>query len=335
MTQPSATAATAASDAAPRAIDRAEVTVLLDNSIDVFLNDTDEVRRAKVPTDFPWGQRKALIAEHGFSVMVTTYDGGRTRRLLFDAGMTVHGLSHNLDVLGLRPADFECVVISHGHVDHTQGLIGVIERQMELGMDGWNVPIHLHPDAFRNRRSEMPDGTVRGMPPMDRGWLEARGVRFVESRGPTLLLGGTVLATGEIARTSDFERGFPVHKAEVDGEWQPDPELHDDQALVMNVRDKGLVVVTGCCHSGAVNTLRHAQRVTGVETVHALLGGLHLTGKLFEPIIGPTVAELKKIGPKCLLAGHCTGWKASHTLANEMPDSYLPTSVGTTLVVGA
>lgn len=196
------------------------------------------------------------------------------------------------------------------------------------------MPIHLHPDAFRNRRSELPDGTVRHMPPMDRGWLEERGVRFVENRGPTLLLGGSVLATGEIERTSGFERGFPPHKAEVDGDWQPDPELHDDQALVMNVKEKGLVVVTGCCHSGAVNTLRHAQKVTGVDTVYALLGGLHLTGATFEPIIEPTVNALKQIAPKCLMAGHCTGWKAMHTLANEMPESYVPSSVGTTLVVG-
>jgi len=108
-----------AGNAAPRAIDRAEITILLDNSIDVFLKNSDEVRRAQVSTDYSWGERKALIAEHGFSVMVTTHDNGETRRMLFDAGMTTHGLRHNLDVLELTPDDFECIVISHGHVDHT------------------------------------------------------------------------------------------------------------------------------------------------------------------------------------------------------------------------
>lgn len=312
------------------AIDKAEVTILLDNSIDVFLASTDEVRRAQLPTDNEWGERPALVAEHGFSVMVTVHAGGESRRMLFDAGMTTHGLMHNMDMLGLRPQDFECVVLSHGHVDHTQGLIGVIERLGE-----WRVPIHLHPDAFRKRKTNLPDGSVRHMPNMDRKWLEDRGVDFVESRGPSYLLGGMVLATGEIERTSGFERGFPPHVAEVDGAWRPDPELHDDQALVMHVKGKGLIVVTGCCHAGAINTIRHARKLTGVDTVHALLGGLHLTGNLFEPIIPRTVAELKAIGPKCVMAGHCTGWKAIHELANEMPDAYVPTSVGTTLVVEA
>lgn len=313
-----------------KAVDRVEVTILLDNSIDVFLASNDEVRRARLSTEAAWGERPALVAEHGFSVMVVVHSGGSSRRLLFDAGMTTHGLVHNMEMLELRPEDFECMVLSHGHVDHTQGLIGLVERLGE-----WRIPIHLHPDAFRKRKTELPDGTVRHMPNMDRQWLEARGIAFVEARGPTHLLDAKVMATGEIERTSDFERGFPPHLAEVDGKWEPDPHIHDDQALVVNVKGKGLVVVTGCCHAGAINTIRYAQKLTGVDTIHALLGGLHLTGSLFEPIIGRTVAELKAIGPKCVMAGHCTGWKAIHELANEMPDAYVPTSVGTTLVVAA
>ncbi|MDP6344076.1 MAG: MBL fold metallo-hydrolase, partial [Alphaproteobacteria bacterium] len=209
-------------------VDRVEVTILLDNSIDVFLASTDEVRRAQLTTERPWGERPALIAEHGFAVMVTAHADGQSRRLLFDAGMTTHGLMHNMDMLEVRPEDFECLVLSHGHVDHTQGLVGLLERLGE-----WRIPVYLHPDAFRKRRTDLPDGSVRHMPSMDRGWLEQRGIQFIEGRGPTPLLGGLVLASGEIERTSGFERGFPPHVAEVDGEWQPDPQIHDDQALVV------------------------------------------------------------------------------------------------------
>jgi 7,8-dihydropterin-6-yl-methyl-4-(beta-D-ribofuranosyl)aminobenzene 5'-phosphate synthase len=311
-------------------LDRVEMTILLDNSIDVFLASTEEVRRARLSTKEAWGERPALIAEHGFSVMVTAHARGRSRRMLFDAGMTTHGLAHNLETLGLGPEDFECLVLSHGHVDHTQGLVGVLEA-----LGPWRIPVHLHPDAFRNRRTELPDGTTRHMPAMDRAWLEARGIEFVETRDPTSLLGGMLLVTGEIERTSDFERGFPPHVAEVDGRWQPDARLDDDQALVAHVRGKGLVILTGCCHAGAINTIRHARKLTGVEPVHALLGGLHLTGSLFEPIIERTVTELKAIGPKLVMAGHCTGWKAMHRLAAELPDAYVPSSVGTTLDVAA
>ena len=313
-----------------RELDRVEVTILLDNSIDVFLASTDEVRRAKVSTKEPWGERPALIAEHGFSVMVAAHAGGETRRMLFDAGMTTHGLAHNLATLGLSLKDFECMVLSHGHVDHTQGLVGLLETMGE-----WHIPVHVHPDVFRKRRTDLPDGTVRHMPAMDRAWLEARGIEFIESREPTLLLGGMLLATGEIERSNDFEQGFPPHVAEIDGRWQPDPRLDDDQALVAHVRGKGLVVVTGCCHAGAINTINHARKLTGVTPIYALLGGLHLTGSLFEPRIERTVSELKTIAPKLLMTCHCTGWKAVQRLATELPGAYTPSSVGTTLDVAA
>ena len=109
----------------------------------------------------------------------------------------------------------------------------------------------------------------------------------------------------------------------------PDPLVLDDQALVANVRGKGLVIVTGCGHAGAVNIIRHAQRLTGVPRLHALLGGLHLSGAYFTPVIGPTVHALTELAPDLLVPGHCTGWRAQHTLAAALPDSWVPGSSGT------
>jgi 7,8-dihydropterin-6-yl-methyl-4-(beta-D-ribofuranosyl)aminobenzene 5'-phosphate synthase len=109
--------------------------------------------------------------------------------------------------------------------------------------------------------------------------------------------------------------------------------IHDDQALVVNVRDKGLVVMTGCGHAGAINSIRYAQKLTGVEKVYALLGGLHLTGAVFEPIIAPTLKRLKEIGPRLVMPGHCTGWKAIHAFAREFPEAFVQASVGTRLIV--
>lgn len=313
-----------------KAVDQAEITILMDNSVDVFLPGTAEVRRPQLSTTEPWGERTAFVAEHGFSVMVNVQSNEGSARLLYDAGMSTHGLIHNMDLLNVLPQQLDCIVLSHGHADHTQGLLGVVERMGE-----WRIPIHLHPDAFLNRKVVLPDGKELHIPAIERRRLEERGIEFIEARGPTRLFDGMVMATGQIERTSDFEQGFPPHYSEIDGRWEPDPLIHDDQALVVNVKDKGLVVVTGCCHAGAINTLRYAQRLTGVDTIHALMGGLHLTGGIFEPIIPQTIAELKAIGPKCVMAGHCTGWKAIHLLASEMPDAYVPTSVGTTLVVAA
>lgn len=142
-------------------------------------------------------------------------------------------------------------------------------------------------------------------------------------------MGGLVLVTGQIHRSTPFEQGFPLHFARLKDEWQQDPWTHDDQAVVVNVKDKGLVVLTGCGHAGAINTIRHAQTLTGIEKVYAVLGGFHLTGAIFEPIIEPTVAALKELNSALIVPAHCTGWKATHMIARELPDAFVPNSVGT------
>jgi len=147
-----------------------------------------------------------------------------------------------------------------------------------------------------------------------------------------LLLNGTVLVTGQVDRVTDFEKGFPIQTARsTDGGWEPDPWIWDDQAVVVNVRDRGLVVLSGCSHAGAVNVLRYAQALTGVSKVHAFVGGMHLTGGLFEPIIPRTIAELVAIGPDVVVPGHCTGWRAANLLVTTLPDAYVQSNVGTRL----
>ena len=105
--------------------------------------------------------------------------------------------------------------------------------------------------------------------------------------------------------------------------------IWDDQNLIVSVRGKGLVVVSGCSHAGAVNVLRNAQRLTGEERVAGFIGGLHLTGGIFEPIIQPTVDAFAAAGIACLLPAHCTGWKAVHQLARALPDAFVQPAVGT------
>ena len=99
---------------------------------------------------------------------------------------------------------------------------------------------------------------------------------------------------------------------------------------MVHVRDQGLVVLSGCGHAGIINILDHARRVTGVERILAVVGGFHLTGRIFEPIIPRTLDELATIAPTVVVPGHCTGWKAIHAIARRLPEAYVQTSVGTT-----
>jgi len=305
-------------------VDAAEVTILVDTFVDVLLAGTQVARRA--PLAYDWTERDQLRAEHGFALLVTVWQAGQAHSILYDAGLSRDTAAYNMDVLEIRPADLRAIVLSHGHPDHHGGLEGILRR---LGRPG--MPLMLHPDAWRERRIDFPTGTAVRMPPPSRADLAAEGVEVVEERGPSLLIDGTVLVSGQTERVTDFEKGFPIQSARTDDGWEPDPWVWDDQSVIVHVRDKGLVVLSGCSHSGAINVVRNAQHVTGISKIHAFVGGLHLSGGIFEPIIGPTIAQLRAIGPDWLAPGHCTGWRATHELARVLPDAYIQPSVGTTL----
>jgi 7,8-dihydropterin-6-yl-methyl-4-(beta-D-ribofuranosyl)aminobenzene 5'-phosphate synthase len=153
----------------------------------------------------------------------------------------------------------------------------------------------------------------------------------VEERQPSFLLDGSVLITGEVDRTTEFETGFDGHDAFRDGGWQPDPLILDDQALVLRLRERGLVLISGCGHAGIVNTVRYAQTLTGERKVAAIIGGFHLSGPMFEPIIAPTVRAFDELAPALLVPAHCTGWRAVHQLAAQFPDAFVQSTVGTTV----
>ena len=168
---------------------------------------------------------------------MTTHAEGNKDTFLFDTGVTIDGVLHNMDVLQVKPNEMHAIVLSHGHTDHTRGLIGLIKRYGRP-----RIPIVLHPDAFLKRKNIFPDGhETEHIPPSQRD-LEAEGVEIIEEREPTMLVGGHALVTGQIARTTSFEKGSPAQVAWIDGKWQPDPWIHDDQAVILNVKDKGLVV---------------------------------------------------------------------------------------------
>jgi 7,8-dihydropterin-6-yl-methyl-4-(beta-D-ribofuranosyl)aminobenzene 5'-phosphate synthase len=193
------------------------------------------------------------------------------------------------------------------------------------------MPLVLHPDAFKDRKVVFPTGAEFHLPPPSANDLDREGLTLVEERGPSFLVDQCVLVSGQVERTTDYEKGFPLHQARTqNGGWEPDPWIWDDQNVIVNVRDRGLVVVSGCSHAGAVNVLRNAQRLTGEPRILAFLGGLHLTGGLFEPIIPPTVADIQAMGVEQIVPAHCTGWRATHAIAHDMPDAFVQPSVGTT-----
>ena len=209
-------------------VDAVTLTTLVDNSTDLLLVDQGPVHRygllsaataTRLPTNvLDTGAYDIPLAEHGFSMLVTVSRAGHDHHLLFDAGMTPDGLSGNMRRLGLSPFDIELVVLSHGHSDHVTGLDGFIRT---VGPS--NMPLVVHPGAFTKRRIAIPGLLELEFPSLSRTALREAGIDVIERRQPSLLFDDSVLITGEVDRTSDFEHGMPFHEALTDGSLDARP----------------------------------------------------------------------------------------------------------------
>lgn len=306
-----------------RPVDRLEVISLVDNMVDLhsqvpagvlrFWQWVSNPRRAAVP----W-------AEHGFAVLVRVQEGEAVHTVLFDTGAGPMTAVLNARRLLAELGDVEAIAVSHGHLDHAGGLLGVLQA-----MSRPDVPVFVHEHVFCVRGRRQSDGTVQREPPFpaEEAIRQAGGV-VCTVKGPVTLADGLILLTGEIPRRTGFEPGRPEQMVLVGNEWQPDPLMIDDQALIVQVRDVGLVVVTGCAHAGIVNTAWYARELIPGTPVHALIGGFHLIGADAASRIERTAAELVALGPARVVPSHCTGSLGTRTLATALPDAFIPAGVG-------
>jgi 7,8-dihydropterin-6-yl-methyl-4-(beta-D-ribofuranosyl)aminobenzene 5'-phosphate synthase len=310
-------------------VDKVEVLTLQDNYIDMAAFDSTEVVQRAVPLR-DMEIKNSVLAEHGFSAVLTISKGDSHRSTLFDFGFSEHGAAFNADALGVELNSVETMVLSHGHMDHFGGLVPLAERVGKR-----DIELVVHPAAFRTPRYLKVSKDLKfRLPPLTEERLREAGVSVVKTKECKALLDGTLLYLGEIPRRTEFERGFPRMFYEDGGEEKWDP-IEDDTAVVVHVEGKGLVILSGCAHAGIINTVRYAQEVTGVDLLYAVMGGFHLTGTDFEPIIEPTVEALKDLDPKYVVPTHCTGRKATAHIEKEMPDRFLLNMSGTRIVFEA
>jgi len=303
-----------------READRVEITTVIDNYTDVLLGSTEVVKRA-------FTMPQAPLAEHGLSLLIKVFKDAEEHTILFDAGWSNIGVPFNIKLLGIDVNEIEAIVLSHGHMDHIGALMEILKVKKSF-------PIVLHPDAFIAPRGIGVPGEAMlvKFPTLDEQSLIKAGADLVKTKSPYLLASGLVASMGEVKRVTDFEKGMPNACIERNGRVELDPIL-DDQGVIIHIKGKGLVVVSGCAHAGIINTIQHAQNISKVSQVYAVLGGFHLSGPVFEPIVARTIEEFKKLDIEIIVPMHCTGWNAINQVAKEMPTQFALNSVGTKIIL--
>ena len=256
-----------------------------------------------------------VLAEWGLSILVETDEVN----ILLDTSRTISA-SHNADVLGVDLGKIDKIVLSHGHLDHTGGLRQILGRMRK------EVEVIAHPDVWAAKYIRQAGRADRyGGIPFQRQELESLGAKFNLTTEPVKIT-DSIITTGEIPMVTEFEEiDAPLFVKEDTG-WQPD-KLLDDRAIIINT-GLGLVVILGCAHRGIINTLYYAQQLTGVKTIHTVLGGSHLV-RASEERIWLTIAALRELGVQSLGLCHCTGLPAAAIMAQEFGDSFFFNNAGT------
>ena len=278
-------------------VDRLRVSIVVDNTV----------------------YRPGFLAEWGFAALVEAESGGRVTRLLFDTGSSSEALLHNLGMLGVEASTIDYVVLSHGHYDHTGGLRGFLERA------GGKIVV-AHPGVFAKKFS-LKGGRLRYIgSPIALSEAESMA-KVVLSRKPLEIFEGAYFL-GEIPREGHPEYRDGMYVAGEEG--LEEDRLLDDTALAVNVKSLGLVLLTGCGHSGVLNIVRAAQKLTGAK-VFAVVGGLHLMG-LAPNDVYSVFDRLDEWGVKAVAPAHCSGTVAKCQASEIRKGFLLDTGSGAQLV---
>ena len=311
-------------------VEKLTVTVITDNYYDCLRwNYKIAKRQLKFPGASIW-KGFSFHAEHGLAYYIETVVNGKSNAFMFDYGMDFEGVSKNMAILGIDLNNLEALALSHGHLDHWGNLIPMLKSNGKKIRKG--IHLYVGGDAFDNKFANLPPvyeplSGLSDLGQLNREEIEAIDlVKIVEVKEPTPIVPGAYM-TGDIERVTEYEKGSPILMVKKGDKLERDFFL-GEQSLMFNVKGKGLVVLSSCAHVGIVNTVKHAQKVTGIDKVHTVIGGFHLTGAKPE-VIQRTIADIKAVSPDYIVPMHCSGFEAISGFSREMPEQFIINVAGT------
>jgi 7,8-dihydropterin-6-yl-methyl-4-(beta-D-ribofuranosyl)aminobenzene 5'-phosphate synthase len=333
----------------PPVVDRLNVKVLIDLTHNIFLKPSTFNAMTVTPAARAKDYTKELHTQWGLSYYLQSVKDGETRTLMLDYGYTPEALLNNFELLGLDPKTIDALIVSHGHFDHYGGLIGFLDKyRSALPAD---VKLYAGgEDNFCHRvQATGTPGEFSDFGFLDRRALAARKVGVVLCEQPTVI-GGHAFTSGQIKRRTDekilpntFEQfgitdglgcdASHYTPAELAGKTVPDEHYHE-HVTVYHVKDRGLVVLSSCSHRGVVNAVKQAQEVSGVDKLHALLGGFHL-GPAPMDYTKHIASEIVDLKPDIVVPMHCSGENFVEAMREIAPDRLFLGSTGATLTFGA
>ena len=267
----------------------------------------------------------SIHAEHGLSYYVETVVNGKTSACMFDYGLDPVGVMNNVKILGLDPGKANAFSLSHGHWDHNLAAVSILKQNQSRIAGG--TPFYVGEEAFARRYSLRPGTTeFADLGQLRKEDIEALGLKVVEVKSSVEIIPGAYF-TGNIERVTTYEKVPPTLLIKRGEKPEPD-DFRGEQALFFSVKGKGLVVLSGCAHTGIVNTIRQSQKIAGMNKIHAVMGGFHLINAKPE-IIQNTLADIKAMKPDYVVPTHCTGFEAIVAFSKEMPKEFILNTVGT------
>jgi 7,8-dihydropterin-6-yl-methyl-4-(beta-D-ribofuranosyl)aminobenzene 5'-phosphate synthase len=331
-------------------VDRLVMTNVVDNIYDIFAKagklETITVERGPRPS-----RVETLLAEFGLAYHLESMRGTERREVLLDFSLTEKNLSNNFAVLKLDPTRADALLLSHGHADHYGGLPDYARLSQGKTKPGLTLYAGGE-DTFCHRVVMTPTGGTLDGGQLDLSGLEARGLKVVLAKQATVVA-GHAFTSGQIPRLTDFEKppaaarlvAGPIHSAcsathfgPMKVETKPGELVVDnfqgEHATCYHVKDRGLVIITSCGHAGVINSVRQAQKVSGVVKVHAVVGGFHLAPAPDE-IVAKTIAAFREIDPDYIIPAHCTGLNTIIAVHQAMPKKLVMPSTGTRVIFGA